>query len=72
MRTHAYGQDRGHRTRTERTPPDPAELRAPGAEETGGRRVLFVAGLATRWGWCLRFDGPGKTVWAECVCTTPT
>lgn len=57
-------------TRTERTPPDPAELHAPGAEDTGGRGLLLVAGLATRWGWHLRSDGPGKTVWA--VCATPT
>ncbi|MEU6887493.1 ATP-binding protein [Streptomyces viridosporus] len=59
-------------TRTERTPPDPAKLHAPGAEDTGGRGLLLVAGLATRWGWYLRSDGPGKTVWAECVCATPT
>ncbi|MGW2335526.1 ATP-binding protein [Streptomyces sp. NPDC001685] len=58
-------------TRTERTPPDPAKLHAPGAEATGGRGLLLVAGLATRWGWYLRSEGPGKTVWAECVCPTP-
>lgn len=54
-------------TRTERTPPDPAELHAPGAEATGGRGLLLVAGLTTRWGWHLRSDSPGRT-----VCTTPT
>ncbi|WP_181384230.1 ATP-binding protein [Streptomyces sp. NWU49] len=59
-------------TRTERTPPDPAKLHAPGAEDTGGRGLLLAAGLAIRWGWYLRSDGPGKTVWAEYVCATPT
>ncbi|MGW0878335.1 ATP-binding protein [Streptomyces sp. NPDC002671] len=56
-------------TRTERTPPRPEALRAPGAEDTGGRGLLLVAGLASRWGWHLRSDGPGKTVWAECEFT---
>ncbi|WP_211294777.1 ATP-binding protein [Streptomyces glaucescens] len=59
-------------TRTERTPPEPEMLRAPGSEDTGGRGLLFVAALATRWGWHLRPGGPGKTVWAECVFATPT
>ncbi|MFF8632726.1 ATP-binding protein [Streptomyces pilosus] len=54
-------------TRSERTPPDPVELHAPGAEDTGGRGLLLVAGLASHWGWYLRPDGPGKTVWAECA-----
>ncbi|MFI5819928.1 ATP-binding protein [Streptomyces rishiriensis] len=55
--------------RTERTPPDPGTLAAPGEEDTSGRGLLLVAALATRWGWHLRPDGPGKTVWAECVVT---
>ncbi|MDH6625689.1 hypothetical protein M2271_003500 [Streptomyces sp. LBL] len=59
-------------SRTERTPPGPKALRAPGAEDTGGRGLLLVAGLATRWGWHFRSEGPGKTVWAEYVFTTPT
>lgn len=52
-------------TRGERVP-RPAALRTPGAEDTGGRGLLLVAGLAARRDWHLRADGPGKTVWAEC------
>lgn len=52
-------------TRGDRTPPGPAEPQAPGPEDVGGRGLLLVAGLAARWGWCPRCDGPGKTVWAE-------
>lgn len=59
-------------SRTERTPPDPEDVRAPGGEDTGGRGLLLVAALATRWGWHLRSAGPGKTVWAEWVFTTGT
>ncbi|MFF6878140.1 ATP-binding protein [Streptomyces sp. NPDC012474] len=58
-------------TRTERTPPEPEALSAPGSQDTGGRGLLLVAALATRWGWHLRPGGPGKTVWAECVFATP-
>ncbi|MEU5593295.1 ATP-binding protein [Streptomyces sp. NPDC020298] len=56
-------------TRAERTPPRPEALRAPGPEGTGGRGLVLVAGLASRWGWHARSDGPGKTVWAECEVT---
>ncbi|MEU0834050.1 ATP-binding protein [Streptomyces sp. NPDC005969] len=59
-------------TRTERTPPHPEALRAPDAEDTGGRGLLLVAGLASRWGWHPRSEGPGKTVWAECAFSPPT
>ncbi|MFD9391184.1 ATP-binding protein [Streptomyces sp. NPDC060000] len=59
-------------TRTERTPPEPEVLPAPGSEDCGGRGLLLVAALATRWGWHFRPGGPGKTVWAECVFTTHT
>ncbi|MFI1027029.1 ATP-binding protein [Streptomyces sp. NPDC020951] len=53
-------------TRAERVPPRPDALPAPGVEDTGGRGLLLVAGLASRWNWHLRSDGgPGKTVWAE-------
>ncbi|WP_340380337.1 ATP-binding protein [Streptomyces sp. SS7] len=59
-------------TRAERMPPRPDALPTPGAEDTGGRGLLLVAGLATRWDWHLRSDGgPGKTVWAECTLTLP-
>ena len=54
-------------TRSERLPRRPgAACPDPGTEE-GGRGLLLVARLATRWDWHLRTDGPGKTVWAECV-----
>ncbi|GAA2610731.1 hypothetical protein GCM10010304_73140 [Streptomyces roseoviolaceus] len=56
----------------ERTPPEPEALSAPGSEDTGGRGLLLVAALATRWGWHLRPGGLGKTVWAEWVFATPT
>jgi len=32
-----------------------------------GRGLLVVEHLADRWDWHPRPDGPGKTVWAECV-----
>ncbi|MBQ0988176.1 ATP-binding protein [Streptomyces sp. F63] len=57
--------------RTERVPPRPAAVRAPGGEDTGGRGLLLVAGLASRWDWHPRPDGPGKTVWAECAMEAP-
>ncbi|WP_234540939.1 ATP-binding protein [Streptomyces shenzhenensis] len=57
--------------RDERTPPEPEALPAPGSEDTGGRGLLLVAALATRWGWHLRPEGPGKTVWAEYVFASP-
>jgi anti-sigma regulatory factor (Ser/Thr protein kinase) len=58
-------------THAESVPPRPAALRAPGTEEIGGRGLLLVAGLAARWDWHLRSDGPGKTVWAEYALTLP-
>jgi anti-sigma regulatory factor (Ser/Thr protein kinase) len=58
-------------TRPERTPPRPEALRAPGPEDTGGRGLLLVSALATRWGWHPRPEGPGKTVWAECAGAVP-
>ncbi|MDQ0957654.1 anti-sigma regulatory factor (Ser/Thr protein kinase) [Streptomyces sp. B4I13] len=37
------------------------------APDDGGRGLLLVEALADRWGCTPRVDGPGKTVWAECV-----
>ncbi|MET8980485.1 ATP-binding protein [Streptomyces sp. NPDC004539] len=54
-------------TRGERLPPRPATV-VPGRDpyvSLDGRGLLLVAGLAARWDWHLRTDGPGKTVWAE-------
>ncbi|NUK01014.1 ATP-binding protein [Streptomyces lunaelactis] len=45
-------------TRTECVP----VLAAPAGD--GGRGLLLVECLATRWDWHPRTDGPGKTVWA--------
>ncbi|MEW1698532.1 putative ATP-grasp-modified RiPP [Streptomyces sp. NPDC091278] len=55
-------------TRAERLPPRPetGPAPAPGLAE-GGRGLLLVDGLAERWGWYPREQGPGKTVWAECA-----
>lgn len=49
-------------TRTERQPPAPGELVAPGVDAEGGRGLLVVQGLARAWGVAPR--RPGKTVWA--------
>ncbi|MGW4199198.1 ATP-binding protein [Streptomyces sp. NPDC005004] len=38
------------------------------AHTDGGRGLLLVAALSTRWGVHAR-KGPGKTVWAECAVT---
>ncbi|MFG3336509.1 ATP-binding protein [Streptomyces tendae] len=54
-------------TRAERVPPRPGAVvldPAPDAAESG-RGLLLVVGLATRWDWHPRPDGPGKTIWAE-------
>ncbi|MEV0635889.1 ATP-binding protein [Streptomyces sp. NPDC050619] len=56
-------------TRAERLPTRPATregTRVEDPEETG-RGLLLVSHLAARWDWQPRADGPGKTVWAECV-----
>ncbi|MFR9797720.1 ATP-binding protein [Streptomyces sp. MS06] len=76
LRLHALASSRTVRievtdTRTERVPPDPSALRPPGAEDSGGRGLLLVAALATRWGGYPRSGGPGKTVWAEWAFGTP-
>lgn len=51
-------------TRAERLPRRPAAQDTDGTEEAG-RGLVLVLGLATRWDWHPRQDGPGKTVWAE-------
>lgn len=58
-------------TRAERVPPRPDALRLPEVEDSGGRGLLLVGGLAARWDWHLRSDGPGKSVWAEYALTLP-
>ncbi|WP_256104359.1 ATP-binding protein [Streptomyces sp. ODS05-4] len=52
-------------TRSERRLPRPGDLPQPDPQSTGGRGLVLVEGLAARWGWHPRADGPGKTVWAE-------
>ncbi|MGW5098925.1 ATP-binding protein [Streptomyces nodosus] len=56
-------------TRAERLPrrPDAPEGTAADGEEEAGRGLVLVAHFATRWAWHPRAEGPGKTVWAECV-----
>lgn len=51
----------GFRIEVDDASPAPARVRRP--DHTGGRGLLLVAQLATRWGTDYR-DG-GKTVWAE-------
>ncbi|WP_018553450.1 MULTISPECIES: ATP-binding protein [unclassified Streptomyces] len=51
-------------TRGERVPPRPGRLPEPGIAE-GGRGLLLVESVASRWGWYPRDRAPGKTVWAE-------
>ncbi|MFD7131621.1 ATP-binding protein [Streptomyces sp. NPDC059894] len=58
-------------TRTEGRPRRPAfPGGADGTEETG-RGLFLVSQLATRWGWYPSPDGPGKTIWAECLLPRP-
>ncbi|MEU6224221.1 ATP-binding protein [Streptomyces sp. NPDC047042] len=45
------------------------EVRAPGADETGGRGLLLVDALTLRWGVTGRAAGIGKTIWAELKAT---
>lgn len=44
--------------------PDPAAVPRPDPDADGGRGLLIVEALASRWGVSDRV-GPGKTVWAE-------
>jgi anti-sigma regulatory factor (Ser/Thr protein kinase) len=43
--------------------PDPPQVADPGPEETGGRGLLLVHTLATRWGY--EVTPAGKSVWFE-------
>jgi anti-sigma regulatory factor (Ser/Thr protein kinase) len=54
-------------TRTERHPRRPVLPESAGDAEETGRGLVLVSHLATRWDWYPRPDGPGKTVWAECL-----
>ncbi|MFJ8779219.1 ATP-binding protein [Streptomyces sp. NPDC102476] len=53
-------------TRTEGVPVVPVAAMPTDLDDTG-RGLLLVEHLADRWDWHPRPDGPGKTVWAECV-----
>nr|WP_202919763.1 ATP-binding protein [Streptomyces adustus] len=50
--------------------PEPRRSGAGPADADGGRGLLLVATVATRWGVDAR-SGPGKTVWAECGLSGP-
>jgi anti-sigma regulatory factor (Ser/Thr protein kinase) len=54
-------------TRGERLPAPVPVDRPDDDLRMGGRGLLLVEALADRWGCSSREDGPGKTVWAECV-----
>ncbi|WP_181160626.1 ATP-binding protein [Streptomyces solincola] len=41
----------------------PPRPRQAGGEETGGRGLELVDGLADRWGW--QHEGGGKSIWCE-------
>lgn len=41
----------------------PPRRRCAGGDETGGRGLELVDGLADRWGW--RPEGSGKSIWCE-------
>ncbi|MFD4788370.1 ATP-binding protein [Streptomyces sp. NPDC058459] len=56
----------GHvRVEVSDTHPAHPKLPAPDPTAEGGRGLLLVEAVATRWGTSTR-TGPGKTVWAEC------
>lgn len=44
--------------------PDPPRLRGSDPPSTGGRGLILVEALATRWGWDAR-GAEGKTVWFD-------
>ncbi|MFJ3664785.1 ATP-binding protein [Streptomyces sp. NPDC090119] len=57
----------GH-VRVEVSDTHPAHPKLPAQDPTaeGGRGLLLIEAVATRWGTSPR-TGPGKTVWAECA-----
>ncbi|GAB2577247.1 ATP-binding protein [Streptomyces capparidis] len=65
------GRDRGtvriEVTDASSLPPLP---RCAGNDETGGRGLELVGGLADRWGW--QREGAGKRVWCELDRVSPT
>ncbi|NJP99906.1 ATP-binding protein [Streptomyces sp. PLAI1-29] len=48
----------------------PPRRRCAEGEETGGRGLELVAGLADRWGW--RSEGSGKAIWCEVDRSAPS
>ncbi|MGW5335746.1 ATP-binding protein [Streptomyces bauhiniae] len=56
------------RIRVEVADTHPAHPKLPAQDPTaeGGRGLLLIEAVATRWGTSPR-TGPGKTVWAECA-----
>ncbi|HCA88316.1 MAG TPA: hypothetical protein DEQ61_24345 [Streptomyces sp.] len=50
--------------RDDRQPPSPAGIEAPAPDSEGGRGLILVGALATRWGTTGR-EPVGKTIWCE-------
>ncbi|MEH6375418.1 ATP-binding protein [Streptomyces sp. KLMMK] len=48
----------------------PPRRRCAGGEDTGGRGLELVDGLADRWGW--QAEGSGKRIWCEVDRTSPS
>ncbi|MFC5147392.1 ATP-binding protein [Streptomyces aureoversilis] len=48
----------------------PPRRRCAGGEDTGGRGLELVDGLADRWGW--QAEGSGKRIWCEVDRTGPS
>ncbi|MFG3047967.1 ATP-binding protein [Streptomyces sp. NPDC048241] len=58
--------DNSVRVEVSDTHPAHPKLPAPDPTAEGGRGLLLIEAVATRWGTSPR-TGPGKTVWAECA-----
>jgi anti-sigma regulatory factor (Ser/Thr protein kinase) len=50
---------------------DPSEDGIPDLEEEGGRGLVLVAALSTRWDWYLTQNPPGKVIWCELKADLP-